>query len=280
MSPQRWKRIEALYHSARECDPRERDAFLREACAGDEELLVQLKALLEQDRSGGEILDRPAMDLLLEADPADMVAGATLGPYRIEGLLGAGGMGQVYRAHDSRLDRMVAIKLAAHRFSDRFGREARATAALNHPNICTLHDIGPNYLVMELVEGPTLADRIRQGAVSLPEALGIASQISEALEAAHEKGIVHRDLKPANIKIRPDGTVKILDFGLAKTLESAEIPEGVLATDPERTEPGRILGTAAYMSPEQARGDKLDKRTDIWGVWRSGLRDVSRRAFV
>ena len=263
MSPERWKQIETLYHSARDCDAGGREAFLRDACGDDHELLDQLKLLLEQDRSDHEILDRPAMDLLSEACPDELSAGTILGPYRIEGLLGAGGMGQVYKAHDSRLDRMVAIKLAGARFSDRFGREARATAALNHPNICTLHDIGPNYLVMELVEGPTLADRIRQGALSLDEALPIARQLAEALEAAHEKGVVHRDLKPANIKIRPDGTVKVLDFGLAKAA-SAETPQDSAAWNPEKTEQGRIVGTAAYMSPEQARGEKVDKRTDIW----------------
>src|SRR5947209_2998010 len=144
--------------------------------------------------------------------------GKKLGPYEIVSSLGKGGMGEVWRAHDSRLNRDVAIKLSAEQFSDRFEREARAIAALNHPNICTLFDIGPNYLVMELIDGPTLADRIGEGALPLEEALGIARQIGDALEAAHEKGIVHRDLKPGNIKIRPDGSVKVLDFGLAKAV--------------------------------------------------------------
>jgi eukaryotic-like serine/threonine-protein kinase len=262
MSPQRWKRIEELYHSARECDPGNREAFLRDACGDDQPLLDQLKTLLEQDRSNGEILDHPAMDLLSEDGPVELAAGATLGPYRIEFLLGAGGMGRVYKAHDSRLGRSVAIKVAVHRFSDRFGREARATAALNHPNICTLHDIGPNYLVMELVEGPTLADRIRKGPLSPEEAITIARQVADALEAAHDKGIVHRDLKPANIKIRTDGTLKVLDFGLAKEAASGENPAHAAA--PIETEPGRILGSAAYMAPEQARGERVDKRADIW----------------
>ena len=131
-------------------------------------------------------------------------------------------MGEVYRARDPRMGREVAVKISAERFSDRFSREVHAVAALNHPNICHLYDVGPDYLVMELVEGPTLAERIKQGAVPLEEALGIAKQIAEALEAAHEKGIVHRDLKPGNIKIRPDGTVKVLDFGLAKMAEATE----------------------------------------------------------
>jgi serine/threonine protein kinase len=139
-----------------------------------------------------------------------------LGPYEILSPLGKGGMGEVFRARDPRLRREVAVKVSAQQFIDRFEREARSIAALNHPNICTLFDVGPNYLVMELIEGPTLAERIADGPVPLDEALRIAKQIADALEAAHNKGIVHRDLKPANIKIRPDGSVKVLDFGLAK----------------------------------------------------------------
>jgi serine/threonine protein kinase len=146
-------------------------------------------------------------------------SGTRLGPYEILSPLGAGGMGEVYRARDPRMGREVAIKLSAERFSDRIEREVRAVAALNHANICHVYDVGPNYLVMELVEGPTLADRIQQGAIPLEEALAIARQIGDALEAAHEKGIIHRDLKPANIKVKPDGTVKVLDFGLAKIAE-------------------------------------------------------------
>jgi serine/threonine protein kinase len=139
-------------------------------------------------------------------------AGTRLGPYEILAPIGAGGMGEVYRAHDTHLDRAVAIKIGAEQFTERFEREARAVAALNHPNICTLFDVGPNYLVMELVEGPTLAERIAAGPIALPEALVIARQMAEAMEAAHEKGITHRDLKPANVKLTADGNVKVLDF--------------------------------------------------------------------
>ena len=191
--------------------------------------------------------------------------GDKLGPYEILAPIGAGGMGEVYRAHDTRLRRDVAIKVSAERFSERFETEARAIASLNHPNVCTLHDVGPNYLVMELVEGQTLAERIAQGAIPLDEAMAIAKQIAEALESAHERGITHRDLKPGNIKIKQDGVVKVLDFGLAKmgaapTAHSDNSP--TLSVGP--TQAGVILGTAAYMAPEQARGKQVDRRADIW----------------
>jgi eukaryotic-like serine/threonine-protein kinase len=178
-------------------------------------------------------------------------AGAQLGPYEILDLIGAGGMGEVYRARDPRLGRDVAIKVSVERFSERFEREARTVAALNHPNICTLYDMGPNCLVMELVEGES-----PKGPLALPDALKIARQIGDALEAAHEKGIVHRDLKPANIKIKPDGTVKVLDFGLAKMTVAAagESSENSPTLTMAATQAGVILGTAGYMSPEQARG--------------------------
>jgi Tol biopolymer transport system component len=179
-------------------------------------------------------------------------------------------MGEVYRANDTRLQREVAVKVSAEQFGDRFKREARAVAALNHPNICTLFDVGPNYLVMELVEGPTLAGRIKEGAIPLDEALVIAKQIADALEAAHEKGITHRDLKPANIKLRPDGTVKVLDFGLAKIADplqqSSTDPDlsPTLTLDAAATRMGAVMGTAGYMPPEQAKGKQVDKRADIW----------------
>src|SRR5580700_3672537 len=173
-----------------------------------------------------------------------LAKGDRVGPYEILALIGAGGMGEVYRAHDPRLNRDVAIKVSRERFSDRFEREARAVAALNHPNICTLYDVGPNYLVMEFIEGHS-----PKGPIPLDEALRIARQIADALEAAHEKGIVHRDLKPANIKIKPDGMVKVLDFGLAKTTGATEAtnPEDSPTISMAATQAGMILGTAAYM---------------------------------
>src|SRR5262245_9583365 len=204
-----------------------------------------------------------------------LAAGDRLGPYEVISLVGAGGMGEVYRARDSRVNRDVAIKTSASQFGERFEREARAVAALNHPNICTLYDVGPDYLVMEYVEGDDL-----KGPLPLDDALRVARQIADALDAAHAKGVIHRDLKPANIQITPDGTVKVLDFGLAKIADGPaeagpyvrEGDRGVrlqpdLSQSPTMiaaTRAGLILGTAAYMSPEQARGKVVDKRTDIW----------------
>ena len=207
-----------------------------------------------------------------------LTSGTRLGPYEITGAIGAGGMGEVYQAHDTKLGRDVAIKVLPEAFAhdpdrlSRFQREAKMLAALNHPNIATIHGLeqsnGMSYLVMELVSGETLAERVkREGAVPIEDALAIAKQIAEALEAAHEKGIIHRDLKPANVKVTPEGKVKVLDFGLAKAFagdaaneEAANSPTLSMAA----TMQGVILGTAAYMSPEQARGKAVNKATDIW----------------
>ena len=183
-----------------------------------------------------------------------LTPGSRLGPYEILAQIGEGGMGAVYKATDTRLGRDVAVKISAEKFSERFEREARAISSLNHPHICTLYDVGPNYLVMELVEGATL-----RGPMPMDEALAAARQIVEALEAAHEKGITHRDLKPGNIKIKPDGAVKVLDLGLAKvtSASSAEF-ENSPTLSMAATGAGVILGAAAYMAPEQARGMPLD----------------------
>jgi eukaryotic-like serine/threonine-protein kinase len=260
VTPERFRQIDELYHSAREQETGARAAFLAGACNGDEDLRREVESLLAQ-RSGDGPLERPVVEDGPPSGPLQV--GAQLGPYRIEGLLGVGGMGRVYKARDTRLGRSVAIKVASARFSERFQREARAISALNHPNICTLYDVGPNYLVMELVEGATLADRIKQGPIPIEEALAVARQIADGLAAAHDQGLVHRDLKPANIKIKPDGTVKVLDFGLAKTSHAAPQPEACATVT--LTEAGTIVGTPAYMAPEQARGEEVDKRADIWG---------------
>jgi len=207
-------------------------------------------------------------------------AGTRIGPYEISGLLGAGGMGEVYRAHDARLHRDVAVKTLPASLADdanrlaRFQREAQVLAALSHPHIAAIFGLeesgGVRALVMELVEGQTLAERIAAGPIPLDEALRMAREISSALDAAHEKGIVHRDLKPANIKLAPDGRVKVLDFGLAKAIEgdpasgSGSRPADSPTLTLEATRAGMLMGTAAYMSPEQARGKTVDKRADIW----------------
>jgi serine/threonine protein kinase/Tol biopolymer transport system component len=197
-----------------------------------------------------------------------LAAGTRLGPYEILAPIGAGGMGEVYRAHDSRLDRDVAIKVSNAQFTERFTREARAIAALNHTNICHLYDVGPDYLVMEYVEGQDLGAALLRGPMDFDDALPIIHQLIDGIEAAHEKNIVHRDLKPANIKITPEGVVKILDFGLAKAMEPPPSNDGHPETSPTftvgATQAGAILGTAAYMAPEQAKGKAADRRSDIW----------------
>ncbi|MCH9034460.1 MAG: serine/threonine-protein kinase, partial [Planctomycetes bacterium] len=206
-------------------------------------------------------------------------AGTEFGPYKIIAPLGAGGMGEVYRARDAKLDREVAIKVLPDTFARdperiaRFQREAKVLASLNHPSIAAIYGFeesdGKRFLVLELVEGETLAERLRGGVLPVDEALEVCKQIAEALEAAHEKGVIHRDLKPGNVMIRPDGSVKVLDFGLAKAFSPIdEVSPTQIAESPTITaaftRPGVVLGTAAYMSPEQARGKPLDKRTDIW----------------
>src|SRR5262247_336286 len=207
-----------------------------------------------------------------------LAPGARLGSYEVVDPLGVGGMGEVYRARDTKLNRDVALKVLPDSFATdverlaRFKREAQLLASLNHPNIGAIYGFedsdGVQALVLELVEGPTLADRIAEGPLPLDEAVPIAKQIAEALEAAHEQGIVHRDLKPANIKLRPDGSVKVLDFGLAKAIDGHSIIDAERSHMPtavaDATAAGLILGTAAYMAPEQARGRTVDKRADIW----------------
>ena len=246
MTPERWRQIEDLYNLA--CD--RGDGVLADA---DPELRREVQEMLAQ-KSDGKVLDQAAFDLMMDSTQTQAMAGSRLGPYRIEAPLGRGGMGQVFRAIDTRLGREVAIKVSQERFSDRFEREARAIAALNHPNICTLHDVGPNYLVMELVEGETLAARLKRGKLSLDQTIQYGAQIASGLSAAHAKGIVHRDLKPGNVIITKTG-VKVLDFGLAKS-----------ALDETLTMADAIMGTPAYMAPEQRDGRPCDERSDIYAL--------------
>ncbi len=271
MTPERLREIERLFHEARERPSAERDAFLARACADDSTLRREVESLLTQAPAG--VIDAPVGALaaeLLSALAPRLTPGSSVGPYRIERLLGVGGMGEVYRARDTTLRRDVAIKILRHLTAEperlaRFEREARMLAALNHPNIGAIYGLeaahGDRALVLELVEGETLADRIQRGPASVTDALTIARQIADALDAAHEKGIIHRDLKPANVKVTPGGVVKVLDFGLAKAA-TGELQSPTVTMDGSQAR--TILGTAAYMSPEQARGQTVDKRTDIW----------------
>jgi len=288
MTPERWKRIEEFYHAALARPPGERAAFLAHACPDDESLRRDVESLLAEEEPDDGFLDRQTLTMSGPAGTpfvATSISGSSLGGYQLQSLLGAGGMGEVYRAHDPKLGRDVAIKILPRAFTThpdrlaRFEREARLLASLNHPNICGIHGIeesdGIRFLILELVEGDTLADTLAhaspneapRGRLPLDRALAVARQIADALEVAHDKGIIHRDLKPANIKITSDGTVKVLDFGLAKAVggdgsspDLTQLPE----VKPGEAARGAIMGTAAYMSPEQARGQRLDKRTDVW----------------
>jgi len=280
MATDRWRQVEDLCHAALARPAEERRPFLVKACEGDEALLKEVESLIAQESVAEAFMSVPAAALAGSAaldQPRAALVGARFGSYSIRSLLGIGGMGEVYRAHDDTLGREVAIKLLSPSFTAeperraRFEREARMLATLNHPHIGAIYGVeeadGVRGLVLELVEGATLAERIAASArpgpdpTGLPmnDALTIARQIVDALEAAHEKGIVHRDLKPANIKITPDGVVKVLDFGLAKVAS----PDSS-SSDPSQSRAGAIFGTAAYMSPEQARGQNVDKRADIW----------------
>ena len=285
MTPERWKQIEALYHSARALPAAERSAWLASSCPNDQELQREVERLLSQPSSDEGFLAGHARDVaagLATQHPA--LVAKTLGGYEMQALIGVGGMGEVYRAKDLKLGREVAIKVLPHAFTSdpgrlaRFDREARTLAALNHPNICAIHGFEHageiRFLVLELVGGDTLAERLQAsragaGAPGLPQrdALHIARQIARALHFAHEHGIVHRDLKPANIKVTADGGVKVLDFGLAKATvgdaAGADLEPAPNVTH-DGTIEGALLGTPAYMSPEQARGKPVDKRTDIW----------------
>jgi Tol biopolymer transport system component len=288
MTPERWERIEGLFHAASALPPEARREFLTGACPEDDDLRRAVEALLNDSASDDGFLARRAVvtatQVVAGAARAAMT-GRSIGGYRLQALLGAGGMGEVYRAHDAKLQRDVAIKILPGAFTSdpdrlaRLEREARMLAALNHPNICAIYGLeeaeGIRLLILELVEGEMLATKIasasahRSNGAGLPldDAMAIARQIAAALEVAHEKGIVHRDLKPANINITPDGVVKILDFGLAKTIGGDGSAPGLThaptATE-SRMREGAVVGTAAYMSPEQARGLPVDKRTDIW----------------
>ncbi len=285
MEQAEWRRVEDLIERAMALEPARRPAFLDEACADDEKLRQEVESLLAYENRVEEFMPALALEMVSgdgDGKPARFPEGREIGPYRIVGLIERGGMGEVYQARDARLERDVALKFLPADYVDtpdtreRFRREARAISSLNHPNICTLYDVGEYegqpFLVMERIEGQSLKQRLAGGAVATGEAVSIASQVCEALEAAHAKGIIHRDIKPANIFITSRGPVKILDFGLAK-LRSEPHPAAQAKADsatapPESTVtvPGRAMGTASYMSPEQARGEDVDARSDLFSL--------------
>lgn len=267
----RHRRARAIFESVHELTPQARADAVAAACGDDAELQREVLALLEAGEHMGSFLANGVAGV----GRPDVQPGDRIGPYEISGIIASGGMGDVYRAKDTTLGRNVALKLLPDVYLTdpdrvaRFRREAQILASLNHPNIATIHGLEPANgvwaLVMELIPGPTLADRIAAGPLPLDRALDIASQIVDALDAAHQSGIVHRDLKPANVKVRDDGLVKVLDFGLAKVIEpSHPLPPEEGSRRSDATDVGLVMGTAGYMSPEQANGGIVDKRTDIW----------------
>ena len=279
MDPKRWQQIDKLLEEALDREPEQRAAFLEQACAGDEELRRKAEALLAAHEQAGDFVEVPALDLAARAmgeQPGRSLVGRRLGPYEILSLLGRGGMGEVYRAQDTRLDHIDALKILPAEVaadpdrSRRFVREAKAASALNHPNIATIYEIGESdgihWIAMELVEGETLAERLKGRSLEVPEVLDLGIQVAEALEKAHSKGIIHRDIKPANVILTPEGQAKVLDFGLAKVTRLEGQAASATVSTETHTVPGMVMGTARYMSPEQVLGQAVDHRTDIFSL--------------
>ena len=281
MDPERWRRVEELYHSALEHDPEQRHSFLVAVCGAEEDILHEVETLLRVDAHGDVVIDKPAFSakdledsqVLGTETPPSLSPGTEVGPYVIESQIGAGGMGEVYRARDTRLRRKVALKFLCEDVADdagrrsRFESEARAVAALNHPNIVSIFDFGQlngyPYAVSELIEGQSLRALLRKGAVPVRKLIDFAVQIADGLAAAHGAEIAHRDLKPENIMLSKEGRIKILDFGLAqRTPHRLEPSPDGSGTGINLTEPGTVVGTPGYMSPEQARGAGADYRSD------------------
>ncbi len=280
MEPGRWVRVTDIYHATIARPPEERASFLGEECHGDESLRKQVEAMVKSHERSGDFIESPAFAIapeLLIDEPTGKLIGQLISHYRIESFLGVGGMGEVYLARDERLGRKVALKLLPEHLTadetqlSRFKTEARTASALNHPNILTVHEIGAegtrHFIATEFIEGMTLRALLARGRMNVHDALEIAVQVASALAAAHETGVVHRDIKPENIMLRPDGYAKVLDFGIAKLTEQHPGSDShEIGTTTLQTQPGLVLGTARYMSPEQARGQKMDARSDIWSL--------------
>ncbi|MGI9056634.1 MAG: protein kinase domain-containing protein, partial [Pyrinomonadaceae bacterium] len=284
MAAERLKQIEEIYHAALEIQPGERESFFKKVCGADDQLRREVESLLAFEKTSDQLLDNSpeslAAEMFAEQENRTNLINQKIGHYKIQELLGIGGMGEVYIAEDMQLNRKVALKLLPESFAadkarlGRFEQEARAASALNHPNILTVHEFGSengiHFLATELVEGKTLRQKISDGELSLSEALDIAGQTVFALSVAHTAGILHRDLKPENIMIRTDWIVKVLDFWLAKltglSAEAIDTEGETRLKTPTQTKPGMLMGTLRYMSPEQVRGQKLDARSDIFSL--------------
>ncbi|HEY8203613.1 MAG TPA: protein kinase, partial [Pyrinomonadaceae bacterium] len=280
MTPERWQKVKEIFQAAQDRRPADRALFLAGACGGDDALRKEVESLLASSEKDGSFIDSPAYEAaadLLINETSELKRGATIGSYEIASFISRGGMGEVYLAHDRRLGRKVALKVLPSSFTKnqerlrRFEQEARAASALNHPNIITIYEIvrteTTHVIATEFVEGETLRQRLSHAKLELPEALNVAIQVADALSAAHKAGIIHRDIKPENVMLRPDGYVKVLDFGLAKLAEpAANIPAEEAVTKQVRTGSGVVMGTAGYMSPEQARGKIVDARSDIFSL--------------
>src|SRR5216110_238005 len=284
MTPARLQTIEEIFHAALDQEPDQVGAFLDAACEGDELLHRKVESLLASHQRAGVFIETPVAGIatrIIENGQADLLVGRTIGHYKISKRIGTGGMGEVYLATDMTAGRKAALKLLPERFTGdaerlkRFEQEARALVGLNHPNILTIYEIGEDdsthYIASELIEGETLRQRLMRGRMEVGEAVDVAIQVASALAAAHQTGIVHRDIKPENIMLRPDGYVKVLDFGIAKLAEPAfaeATADGAGSMTLAETNLGSILGTVRYMSPEQAcpAVGGIDKTTDIWSL--------------
>ncbi|MGH9801446.1 MAG: WD40 repeat domain-containing serine/threonine protein kinase, partial [Blastocatellia bacterium] len=289
MNDERWQQIDEILQAAFDLEPHERPAFLDEACAGDDELRREVESLLAHEDSAEYFIETSAMKIVARDFTEEDLSGQQIGHYRIIKPIGAGGMGKVYLAEDKKLKRQVAIKFLPETVNAdadhvrRFEQEAHAVSALNHPNIITIHEVGQiegkHFIVTELVEGATLRQQMAKSKLTVKETIEIAAQVVSALKAAHRAGIFHRDIKPENLMLREDGLVKVLDFGIAKLGGEGEIEgkwDGEIESSPQSprlsvppsafTIPGAVMGTASYMSPEQARGDEVDGRTDLFSL--------------